>query len=161
MPGAVVFGWASTTAGHLPGGGSWPAAVEPGGAYCAATRLDLADCGPGPALLMAWTVNRQLPACSVIVSPRAEPGCTADFVVATTVPVADIRSARTRYPVTADPPSLAGGFQAAVAVTAPPAVPAAAGAITGAPGTVAGTTTADSAESGPAPAALAAATWNR
>jgi hypothetical protein len=31
-------------------------------------------------------------------------------VVAKTVPVADIRSARTRYPVTADPPVLAGGF---------------------------------------------------
>ena len=26
--------------------------------YCAVTRLDLADRGPGPALLMAWTVNR-------------------------------------------------------------------------------------------------------
>src|SRR5262249_42926673 len=35
-------------------GGSWPTVV-PGGGYCAATRLDLADCGPGPALLMAWT----------------------------------------------------------------------------------------------------------
>src|SRR5215468_1003384 len=58
MPGAVVFGWASTTAGQLPGGGSWPPAVEPGGGYCAATGLDLADRGPGPALLMAWTVNR-------------------------------------------------------------------------------------------------------
>src|SRR5215469_12188665 len=38
-------------------GGRWPAVV-PGGAYCATTMLDLADCGPGPALLMAWTVNR-------------------------------------------------------------------------------------------------------
>src|SRR5262249_37904374 len=38
-------------------GGSWPA-VAPGCAYCATTRLDLADCGPDPALLMAWTVNR-------------------------------------------------------------------------------------------------------
>jgi hypothetical protein len=26
--------------------------------YCATTPLDLADCGPDPALLMAWTVNR-------------------------------------------------------------------------------------------------------
>jgi hypothetical protein len=26
--------------------------------YCATTRLDLADCGLDPALLMAWTVNR-------------------------------------------------------------------------------------------------------
>ena len=26
--------------------------------YCATTRLDLADCGPDPALLLAWTVNR-------------------------------------------------------------------------------------------------------
>jgi transposase len=33
-------------------------AVVPGGGYRAATRLDLADCGPGPALLMARTVNR-------------------------------------------------------------------------------------------------------
>src|SRR5262249_5974820 len=97
----------------------------------------------------------------VIVSPRAEPGWTAEVVVARTVPVAEIRSARTRYPVTADPPSLAGGFQAAVAVTAPPAVPGAAVAITGAPGTVAGTTAVDSAELGPVPAAFAAATWNR
>jgi len=54
---AIVFGPASITAGQLPGGGSWPAVV-PGGAYCAATRLDLADCGPRPALLLAWTVNR-------------------------------------------------------------------------------------------------------
>ena len=83
------------------------------------------------------------------------------MVVAKTVPVADIRSARTRYPVTADPPLLAGGFHWAVAVTAPPAVPGAAVAITGAPGTVAGITTADSAELGPVPTALAAATWNR
>jgi hypothetical protein len=44
---------------------------------------------------------------------------------------------------------------------ASPAVPAAAVPITGAPGTVAGMTTADSAESGPVPAALTAATWNR
>ena len=58
-PGCEVGGpWAGTTAGQLPGGGSWPAVVEPGSAYCATTRLDLADCGPGPALLMAWTVNR-------------------------------------------------------------------------------------------------------
>src|SRR5215471_15547792 len=28
------------------------------GGYCAATRLDLADFGPAPALLRAWTVNR-------------------------------------------------------------------------------------------------------
>jgi len=26
--------------------------------YCATTRLDLADCGPDPALLLACTVNR-------------------------------------------------------------------------------------------------------
>lgn len=26
--------------------------------YCATTRLDRADCGPDPALLRAWTVNR-------------------------------------------------------------------------------------------------------
>jgi hypothetical protein len=32
--------------------------VERGSLYCATTRLDLADCGPDPALLMAWTVNR-------------------------------------------------------------------------------------------------------
>jgi len=49
---------AGTAAGRLPGGGGWPAAVEPGGGYCARTRLDLADFGPGPALLMAWAVNR-------------------------------------------------------------------------------------------------------
>jgi hypothetical protein len=48
----------------------------------------------------------------------------------------------------------------AVAVTAPPAVPDAAVPITGAPGTVAGMTTADSAEFGPVPTALVAATWN-
>jgi hypothetical protein len=47
-----------------------------------------------------------------------------------------------------------------VAVTAPPAVPDAAVPITGAPGTVAGMTTADSAEFGPVPTALVAATWN-
>jgi hypothetical protein len=82
-------------------------------------------------------------------------------VVARTVPVAEIRSARTTYPVTADPPLLVGGFQLAVAVTAPPAMPDAEVPITGAPGTVAGMTTADSAEFGPVPAALVAATWNR
>src|SRR5262249_56182281 len=90
----------------------------------------------------------------VMGSGRAAPGWTAEVVVARTVPVADIRSARTRSPVTADPPSLAGGFQLAVAVTAPPAVPGAAVAITGAPGTVAGLTPAARRASGPAPAPL-------
>ena len=51
------FPLASTAAGPLPGGGSWPAAGA-GGGYCAATGLDLADFGPGPAVLLAWTVNR-------------------------------------------------------------------------------------------------------
>ena len=55
--GAGFFRWAGITVGQLPGGGSWPAVVA-GGGYRAATGLDLADCGPGPALLMAWTVNR-------------------------------------------------------------------------------------------------------
>ena len=42
--------------GQLPG---WQlASVVPGSAYCATTRLDLADCGPDPALFLAWTVNR-------------------------------------------------------------------------------------------------------
>src|SRR5215468_1292698 len=91
--------------------------------YCATTWLDLVDCGPDPALLTAWTVNRYLPACNVMASDRAVLGCTGEVVVAKTVPVADIRSARTTYPVTADPPVLDGGFHVAVAVTAPPAVP--------------------------------------
>jgi hypothetical protein len=78
-----------------------------------------------------------------------------------TVPVDDIRNARTTYPVTADPPVLVGMLHWAVAVTVPPAAPDAAVPITGAPGTVAGMTGVDSAEFGPVPTALFAATWNR
>jgi hypothetical protein len=95
-----------------------------------------------------------------MVSARAEPGWTAEVVVASTLPVDDIRSARTTYPITADPPLLVGAFQLAVAVTVPPAVPDAAVPIKGAPGTVAGTTTVDGAEFGPVPTPFAAATWN-
>jgi len=43
---------------RLMTGDQTPGQVVPGRVYCATTRLDLADCGPGPALLMAWTVNR-------------------------------------------------------------------------------------------------------
>src|SRR6478752_10173476 len=96
-----------------------------------------------------------------MVSARAELGWTAEVVVASTVPVDDTRSARTTYPVTAEPPLVVGAFQLAVAVTVPPAVPDAAVPITGAPGTVAGMTTAVSAELGPVPIAFFAATWNR
>jgi hypothetical protein len=49
---------ASATASASCLGWQWADAVEQGSAYCATTRLDLADRGPGPALLMAWTVNR-------------------------------------------------------------------------------------------------------
>ena len=35
-----------------------PSSVSLGRSYCAVTRLDRADCGPDPALLLAWMVNR-------------------------------------------------------------------------------------------------------
>jgi hypothetical protein len=35
-----------------------PDVLSPVSAYCATTRLDLADWGPDPALLRAWAVNR-------------------------------------------------------------------------------------------------------
>ena len=121
-----------------------------GWAYWAATRLDLADCRTRSGLVAGLDGEPVVTVCSVIVSCPAEAGWTADVIVATT-PLADIRKARTTYPVTTDPPLLVGGFQWAVAVTVPPAVPEAAVAMTGAPGTVAGVTTVDRAEFGPVP----------
>src|SRR5664280_2027073 len=58
----------------------------------------------------------------------------------------------------AEPPVAAGGAHLAVASIGPPAVPATAVPMTGAPGTVPGVTATDRAENAPVPAALVAAT---
>src|SRR3712207_4993311 len=89
---------------------------------------------------------------------RAVAGWTAETVVASTVPVALIRSARTTYPVIAAPPVDVGGVQLAVAVIVPPATPLAAVPMTAAVGTVAGVTAFDPADSVPSPTAFTART---
>jgi hypothetical protein len=116
------------------------------------TRSGLVDGLDGESVVTGLERHRQLP---------GRTGLDRRVVVAKTLPVDDIRSARTTYPVIADPPVLVGAFQFAVAVSVPPVVPEVAVPITGAPGTVAGVTAAESAESGPVPAVLVAATWNR
>ena len=58
----------------------------------------------------------------------------------------------------AAPPVLAGAFQLATAVSAPPAGPCAGARIAGASGTVAGVTVLDWAEKAPAPIAFTART---
>src|SRR6476620_11371525 len=60
-----------------------------------------------------------------------------------------------------EPPVAAGGVHRAVAMTAPPATPAVAVPMTGAPGTVAGVTAIDRAEKVLVPTAFTAATWKR
>src|SRR6478609_7611881 len=60
-----------------------------------------------------------------------------------------------------EPPVAAGGVHRAVALIAPPATPAVAVPMTGAPGTVAGVTAIDRAEKALVPTAFTAATWKR
>src|SRR4051812_37106816 len=96
-----------------------------------------------------------------MTSERAPAGWTAEVVVDSTVPVELIRSARTTYPVIVEPPVEAGGDHVAVAVTLPPATPADAVPMTGAPGTVAaatGVTVPDCADHAPEPTAFTART---
>ena len=59
--GSAVIQWAGTAVGQLPRGDQRLGRPRPSSlvwTYCATTRLDLADCGPDPALFLAWTVNR-------------------------------------------------------------------------------------------------------
>src|SRR6185312_8736425 len=85
---------------------------------------------------------------------------TADTVWPTTAPAAFIRKAVTTYPLMTKPPLDNAGVQRAMASIVPRFFPDEAVPITGAPGTVAGVTAADSTEKTPVPTALVAWTWN-
>ena len=56
--------------------------------YRAETRLDLAEAAPQPIALRVRTVNRYLPALSVILSDLWLAGFTAETVLLLTVPLA-------------------------------------------------------------------------
>ena len=105
-----------------------------------------------------------MPADRTNTRDRAEGASAGEFTRASTrAPGAAelIRSAVTTYAVTGEPPLEAGGLQRAVAVICPPAGPEDANPIKGEPGTVAGVTALESADIGPVPLGVRAATWNR
>ena len=116
------------------------------------TAAERADAAPVPAALVAATSN-------VYAVPLVRPVTTAEDTVPATVCVrARVvpAKARTRYPVMAEPPLLAGAVHRTVAEAfAAVGVP-----IVGAPATVRGVTTPERAERGPVPTEFTAATSN-
>jgi hypothetical protein len=114
------------------------------------TATDGPDAGPAPALFVAVTVN-------VYAVPSVKPPTVAEVVKPSAVEMlAPPREATTWYDVIGLPPFEDGPVHDTVAA------PSLATAETpdGAPGTVAGVTTADGVDAGPVPIAFAAVTVN-
>ena len=128
-----------------------PTPVGAPGVVAGVTLFDAADAGPVPTALVAFTVN-------VYAVPFDSPENTVE-VTFPTVLVAPPGDAVTVYPVTGEPPLLAGGVHDNVACPFPAIAPTPVGA----PGTVGaddGVTLFDDADAGPVPTALVAFTVN-
>lgn len=120
------------------------------------TALEAAEETLVPTVLVAVTVNVYL---SPLLRPVTVMGEPVPVAVCPPLPGVVVSVAVTVYPVTAEPPSLAGGVKATLACPAP----AVAATPVGAPGAVAGTTgmtAAVAAEAAPTPMAFVAVTVN-
>ena len=123
-------------------------AVGAPGTVLGVVALLASDSGEVPTALVAVTVN-------VYAAPLTRPETVA-VVAPVVLTVAPSEEAVTVYPVTGDPPLLAGAVQ----LTTADAFPAVAVTAIGAPGTVLGVTAALGIEASELPAALAAVTVN-
>jgi hypothetical protein len=119
------------------------------GAPCGITPFEAAEAAPVPAEFVAVTAN-------VYVVPFVRPLTVIELQGAVHVPVMPPGEDVAVYEAIGAPPSLAGAVKATLAC----ALPAVAGPIVGAPGTVAGVTLFDAADAGPVPTPFVAVTVN-